>query len=283
MDRRPTFENGTPTMATTNPLRQKLQSQREQLAVDIKAARACLKTTHQNAEPLIQRRDACIASPTMRSWPMPSPAECKVLQEHSQAAALVDSLESSLRDVERELHRHDDQTRSIAESKALAGRLPELQAAAKLAQDHARKVLALRTLKTAELDKAHVALRTAENKAAVAAVAALLGQDVPEAATDSQADDVERLQCIVNQIAIELQRADQARDAAVAALEAVRQPILMGQLYEAKAQFMAGLEKLMPALDAWAVAGAGLGWNYRVPDDIDMTNLLNVWREAQAA
>lgn len=149
------------------------------------------------------------------------------------------------------------------------------------AASHLAKVRQLRAVKEGELQTALRTAQAAEEAAAQAAVAALLGQTAPTPAEALHAGAVARLEAVINQLNIELARAEREAEGAQQVLNDLQFPILQRQLLESKKSFTKGLEALLPELNAWTDASGCLGWGWRVAERVDLAAMLRTWQQQE--
>ncbi|MGB4060952.1 MAG: hypothetical protein WBK26_12125 [Burkholderiaceae bacterium] len=270
----------TITITTTITQRQQLEAQRTNLQDDLAAAQAALAQAEAAAAPLLRQREARLASRLIVRLPAPDHEEAATLRTHSEAENRVVAIEDALRDLERELATLDGQDRAKSAGKSAKAAMADAQTLVKVTGEHRARVQQLRAVKQAELDAVLRQQQAAEEATARAAVAALLGQTAPTPAEVLDEGAVPRLEAVINQLNIELARAEREAEAAADKLSALESPILQGELATAQEAFTKGLEALLPHLHNWTQASGRLGWGWRIAERVDLPTVLRAWRQA---
>lgn len=267
--------------SNTNTQRQQLEAQRDALKADMAAALGALNAAEvAAAEPLRRREKAAMVSNLM-SGPVFTQEDAQLLRAHQDAEARLIGIEDALRDVERELAELARVDAAKTDGAKAERDLAKVEATAKKAAEHLRKVRQLMAVKQAELQTALRTAQAAEEAAAQAAVAALLGTTAPTPAAPLDEGAVARLEAVINQLNTELARAEREAEGAQQALNDLQFPILQRQLLESKESFNTGLAALLPHLNAWSQASGKLGFGWRVDCDVDLPTMLRTWQQQQ--
>ena len=263
-----------------NAQRQQLEARRDALQTDLLTAQAAMAQTEAAAAPLLRLREERMASRLIVGMPSHTAEESALLRAHEEAEARLVAVEEHLADVTKELAALDRVDAAKEDGAKAARSIAKAEELVKTTSTHLAKVRQLKAVKDAELQTALRTAQAAQEHAARTAVAALLGQTVPTPAEALDEGAVPRLEAVINQLNIELARAEREAEGAQAALNDLQFPILQGKLLESREAFTTGLAALLPHLNAWSQASGKLGFGWRVDRDVDLPTMLRTWQQA---
>lgn len=263
-------------------MKQNLNKQLDALCQELTEAETSLGEMEAKAAPLLHRRESSLAATGLASPIAFTDAERKVLSAHAEAEARVVAVEEAIAGVERDLAAAGRETKALADGAAAEAAIAKAEALVKTTSAHLTKVLALKRTKQAELDTALRQQRAAEERAAQATVAALLGRAVPEVSPAVENGAVAALEAILAQIELELVRATAEHGDAEKALADLAFPIWHMRYVKARDNLREAMDKAVPHLATFMRAQRQLGWGFHLPNECDMDTALRTWQQAHA-